>query len=129
MSRQRRPMTKRQNLAFGFFFGAIWATAVTMGQGWGAGLAGFLVIFGWSVFTSVVRGERFELVSADGPVDERQARLRSEAAELSGYVILTFALCGAVWDEAHGRFGEFGWVCAVGGFTYLAAQLILPRVR
>lgn len=125
-----RTSTRRFHLLFGFGLGVLLGTAMGIGEDSVVqGLVGFAIVFGWSAFTCFVPRNRFELLRVGEPNDERQSKLLSEASEVSGYAVITFALAGATWDMAHGRFGDFAWVCVVGGASFILASIILPRRR
>jgi hypothetical protein len=125
-----RYLTRRQHLAFGAGIGGLMGVATGLGENsfwWGA--YGFLIVFGFSLITTLLPKDKFELMHSGDPQDERQVRLNTEAVELSAYAMGMFALCGSMWEMAHGRDSVLMYVCVVGGASFLLAQLILPKVR
>lgn len=109
------------------------ATAIGLVMGIGSnrvgqGLAGFaIVFFPWVVITAL-RSDALELLDS-GPQDERQTRLQLEAMAITGLVLCVGALAGGMVELARGGIGRLGVLAAVGGATYLAASVLLPRRR
>ena len=102
--------------------------AEAYGFGVWLGVATFAVIAAPWLFLKRWRRDSVPLFDFD-PGDERQSKIRAEAAALSHYLIITVALIGAIVEISHGRFGPYGVICAVGGGSQMLATLVLPRFR
>ena len=116
-------------LLFVFVLATIMGVATTLGSGWAAGLRSFLIVFGFWVVINLTRSERFAQLRAGDRHDERQAQIGIESMAVSGAAVVLTALVGGVFELADGRSGPFSLLCAVGGASFLLAQLLLPRWR
>ena len=71
------------------------------------------------------RSETIRAIRGDGR-DERWARIELTATTISGLVVITGVIAGAIWEWAHGRDGTpFVQLGAIGGVAYVAALAIL----
>ena len=125
--------TRRGFLVFDFLLSLMLAVAMGVGAGWGAGVAGFCIAFGYGLAVSFIRHPAFELLGPNGQrsyvQDERQGALGVEAVAVSGMVMSVVALAGGAVELARGGLGPFGVMASIGGASFVAASLVLPRVR
>jgi hypothetical protein len=94
-----------------------------------SGLVSFAILAGCGVL--ILLGGRSETIRGlrgDGN-DERFRRIDIHATALAGLAVITAIIVAFLVELARGRNGNpYGWLGAIGGFTYLAA-IILFRVR
>lgn len=73
------------------------------------------------------RSETIRAIRGDGR-DERWAHIDLAATAISGLVVISGVIAGAIWEWAHGRDGTpFVQLGAVGGVAYIAALAVLRK--
>jgi drug/metabolite transporter (DMT)-like permease len=83
--------------------------------------AGGILLFGG-------RSETIRALRGDGR-DERFQRIDIHATAFAGTVVIVAVIVGFVVELAHGRSGNpFTWLGALGGFSYMAA-IVVMRLR
>ncbi|QBI19691.1 hypothetical protein ER308_09115 [Egibacter rhizosphaerae] len=73
-------------------------------------------------------GQRFEVVqilSRDHHTEERHATIQLRATSTAYIAVVAVAVVGFFWELAQGAPGPFTLIAAVGGFTHIAATIVL----
>jgi drug/metabolite transporter (DMT)-like permease len=114
---------------FALAMGGVLFAAQAIGGHPGAGLVSLgILAFAGAVFLFGGRSETIRGLRGDGR-DERFQRMDIHATAVAGTVVIVAVLVGFVVELAHGRNGNpFTWLGALGGFSYMAALLVM-RLR
>jgi Na+/melibiose symporter-like transporter len=73
------------------------------------------------------RSEAIALLREDAP-DERRSMITTRAAASTLYVLVVLAIVMVSVRIAHGTDpGDWGWVCSVGGFAFIASVVYQAR--
>jgi hypothetical protein len=115
---------KSAGISFGLA-GLITGAALAGGQPVIA-LMAFVLIGGLGV---VLAYSKSEWAAIQSERDERQRSINSEAVRFAYMAVLVVAVTGFVTELLHGDSGPFTMICAVGGFSHMAAVAYLKRRR
>jgi hypothetical protein len=110
--------------------GAVAAASWVSGDhGLAVGLVAFYVVAATAAFVwAGGKGDVAAILRAGG--DERQRGLDRDATAITGLVMSTAAIAGAVIQTARSADpGAYGVMCVVGGITYTISLILLRRRR
>jgi hypothetical protein len=113
--------------AFGLLIGVLLFAASAIG---GQPVLGAGMFVAMAIYSAVLVafGDRSETVAIlrGQPADERLAGFNLAATAVAGLAAILVALCGFLWQIAHGQNGsDFALVAAVAGIAYLVALVWL----
>ena len=126
---QRMQMSDDRARMAGFTFGlaGLVTGAATAGGQPIIGLGAFVLIFGLGLVLAYSKSE-WAAVQSDA-ADERQKSINDEAVRFAYMAVLLVAIAGFVTELLRGDTGPFTLICAVGGFSHMAAVAFLRRRR
>ncbi len=124
---QMRSRNSRGLFVGGLVLGAIVAVAALIGGDTGMAVFGFMLLAVFGAFLGLSRSEFAVIGTADA--DERQREIDHEAVQIAYMAVVLVAVCGFLWELAHGNPGPFTFIAFVGGATHMGATAILKRRR
>ncbi|MEY2469478.1 MAG: hypothetical protein QOF21_2176 [Actinomycetota bacterium] len=127
---ERMQMQSRNNwvgFAGGVGLAGITAGAALLGGRVGMAVFAFALLTGFSAVAFLSRSEWATIGRADA--DERQRSIDNESVRVAYMAVLLVAIPGFLVELARGNPGPFTAICAVGGFSHMAAVTYFKRRR